>query len=111
MNTPGVFGILALQVAAAVSVVVFFRGTPNAEGAWRTVVAPVLAAIAMVVALVLAVQNVELITLASASVNLVLMLTIPAVCLVGLIWALVLRRTRPDVYAGIAADCEKDADR
>ena len=111
VNTPGVFGILALQVAAAVSVVVFFRGTPNAEGAWRTVVAPVLAAIAMVVALVLAVQNVELITLASASVNLVLMLTIPAVCVVGLIWALVLRRTRPDVYAGIAADCGKDADR
>jgi len=111
VNTPGIFGILLLQVAAAVSVVRFFRRTPNTEGPWRTVVAPVLSAIAMSTALVLAARHIELMTFASTKVNVVLLMTIPVTCVVGVVWARVLRRTRPEVYAGIAAECETEAGR
>ncbi|MEV0702425.1 APC family permease [Saccharopolyspora sp. NPDC050389] len=108
VNTPGVFGILLLQVAAAVSVVAFFRRTPNSEGPWRTVVAPVVSALAMIGVLVLAARHMDLMTSASTTVNAALLATIPIVCVVGLCWGAWLRRNRPEVYARIAADCEKE---
>ncbi|GAA4836344.1 APC family permease [Saccharopolyspora rosea] len=108
VNTPGVFGILLLQVAAAVSVITFFRRTPNTEGPWRTVIAPLVSALAMTGVLVLAARHVDLMTSASTTVNVVLLATIPLVCVVGLSWGAWLRRNRPEVYAGIAADCEKE---
>jgi hypothetical protein len=65
VNTPGVFEILLLQVAAAISVLTSFRRTPYDEGAWRTVIAPVLAAVG---AVVLAAQHAELLNAASPTV-------------------------------------------
>ncbi|HEY0890685.1 MAG TPA: APC family permease [Nocardioides sp.] len=105
VNTPGIFGILLLQVAAAVSVVAYFRRRSTAEGPWRTVVAPVAAALAMSAAMVLAARNVELFTAASTTVNSVLLLTIPVTCVVGLAWALWLRAQRRATYDAVAADC------
>jgi hypothetical protein len=106
VNTPGIYGILLLQVAAAVSVVVFFHRHANSEGRWRTVVAPVLSALAMVGALVLASLHVDLLSGASTTVNTVLLATIPVVCVLGFAWGAWLRRARPEVYAGIAADSQ-----
>lgn len=106
VNTPGIFGILLLQVAAAVSVVVFFRRRSSGEGTWRTVVAPVLSAALMVVAVVLASRNISFLTGTTGLVNDVLLSTIPVTCLIGLAWARWLRRSRPEVFRAIAADCE-----
>lgn len=106
VNTPGVFGILLLQVAAALSVVSFFRRTPNPEGPWRTTVAPLLAAFAMAVATALAIKNVQLFTNASTTVNVALLMTLPATCAIGVAWAAWLRRNRPEAYAAIAIDLE-----
>jgi amino acid transporter len=108
VNTPGIYGILLLQVAAAASVVVFFHRNANTEGRWRTVIAPVLSAVAMVVTLVLAAIHVDLLTSASDTVNTVLVWTTPVVCVVGLGWGAWLHRARPEVYAGIAAECHQD---
>ena len=104
VNTPGVLGILLLQVMAAVSVVAYFQRTTHTESAWRTRVAPLVSAAAMAGALCLTATHLELITAASAAVNLVLVLSVVAVCLGGTAWALWLRRNRPEVYAGIAAE-------
>jgi amino acid transporter len=104
VNTPGVLGILLLQVMVAISVPVYFRRTPNQEGAWRTVVAPLLSAVGMLVSLYLTIKHLSLLTAASASVNRVLVLTVVAVCLIGGGLAWWLRRTRPDVYASIASE-------
>lgn len=108
VNTPGIVGILLLQVAAAVSVIVFFRRRSTTEGRWSTVVAPAIAAVLMVAAVVLATQNMELLTGTTGTVNVVLVLTIPLTCLVGLAWASWLRRNRPAVFDAVAAACEGD---
>ncbi|WP_017935316.1 APC family permease [Nocardioides sp. Iso805N] len=105
VNTPGIFGILLLQVAAAASVVVFFRRNRTHEGAWRTVVAPALSAALMVFAMVLAAKNISFLTGTTGLVNDVVLWTIPATCLVGAIWAFWLRRNRPEVFNGLASAC------
>ncbi|MFN7150619.1 MAG: APC family permease, partial [Microthrixaceae bacterium] len=77
VNTPGIFGILALQIMTALAVLGYFRRTPHHEGVWRTVVAPVLAAIGLTAALLLILRNLSLLTAASTNVNTVLTLTLP----------------------------------
>ena len=104
VNTPGVLGILLLQVIAAVSVPAYFLRSSHGESAWRTRVAPLLAAAAMAGALCVTVTHLELITAASDAVNLILMLSVVAVCAGGVAWALWLRRNRPEVYAAIATE-------
>lgn len=106
VNTPGIFGIMVLQIMTALAVPSFFRRTPHDEGVWRTVVAPALAAIGLTAALLLVLRNMSLLTDASTGVNVVLALTVPAVALAGVVWARWLRRNRPAVYAGVAAEPE-----
>lgn len=108
VNTPGIFGILLLQVAAAVSVVVFFRRRRTGEGVWRTVVAPVLSAALMMVAMVLAAQNISFLTGTTGLVNDVLLGTIPATCVLGAVWALWLRHSRREVFDALGSPGEVD---
>ncbi|HSX66456.1 APC family permease [Nocardioides sp.] len=109
VNTPGIFGILLLQVAAAVSVVAYFRRNRTGEGAWRTLVAPVAAAVLMIVAIVLSAKNVEFLTGSAGVVNVVLLLVIPATVVVGVVWARWLRSNRRDVFEGVASSCESSS--
>ncbi|WP_413100086.1 APC family permease [Streptomyces sp. Inha503] len=106
VNTPGVFGILLLQVAAAISVIAYFRRRTTGEGAWRTVVAPVIAAALMLVAMVLSARNISFLTGTTGLVNQVLLMTIPATCAVGFGWAVWLRRNHREVFDAITADCD-----
>jgi amino acid transporter len=105
VNTPGIFGILLLQVAAAISVVVYFRRRPSTEGAWRTVIAPIVSAALMVLTMVLAAENISFLTGTTGTVNVVVLWTIPVTCLVGVAWATWLRRRRPEVFHGVATTC------
>ncbi|GAB3854344.1 APC family permease [Nocardioides maradonensis] len=106
VNTPGIFGILLLQVAAALSVVVYFRRRSTGEGVWRTVVAPIVSAVLMVVAMYLSAENISFLTGTTGTVNVVLLWTIPVTCLVGIAWALWLRRSRPAVFEAVASGCD-----
>jgi amino acid transporter len=108
VNTPGVLGLVLLQALVAVSAVVFFRRHQTSEGIWRTLIAPVLATIGMIASMYLMVTNITLFTGASDTVNRVIELTVPATVVIGLAWAGWLRRFRPAVYAGIAADSGAD---
>ncbi|MEU3608079.1 APC family permease [Streptomyces sp. NPDC035033] len=104
VNTPGMLGLMLLQLLAALAVPCFFRRIPHREGVWRTLVAPVAAFVLLAGAIVLVTANIELFTAASTAVNTVLVALAPAVLVLGLLLARRLRRTRPEVYARFAAE-------
>ncbi|MFJ6982790.1 MULTISPECIES: APC family permease [unclassified Streptomyces] len=99
VNTPGMMGLLLLQLCAAIAIPCYFRRVRHQEGVLRTVVAPVVAAVLLATAIVLVVQHVDLFTGASTTVNTVLVAAAPAVFAAGLLLARRLRRRRPEVYA------------
>nr|BFD80877.1 APC family permease [Streptomyces sp. Xyl84] len=104
VNTPGMLGLLVLQLLAALAVPLYFRRVRHREGVLRTVVAPVTAAVLLATAIVLVVAHLDLFTGASATVNTVLAAVVPLVFLAGLPLARWLRRNRPAVYERFAAE-------
>ncbi|MFE2877208.1 APC family permease [Streptomyces roseus] len=104
VNTPGMIGLMALMLLAAIAVPVYFRRAAHTEGPWRTVVAPVTAAVLLAVAICLVVSKVDLFTMASTTVNTVLVALVPAVFLAGLGLAQRLKTHRPETYARFAAE-------
>ncbi|MFI6004066.1 APC family permease [Streptomyces sp. NPDC051366] len=110
VNTPGMIGLMALMLLAAIAVPVYFRRIAHTEGPWRTVVAPVAAAVLLAVAIVLVVSKVGLFTMASTTVNTVLVALVPAVFLAGLGLARRLETRRPETYARFAAEPAEPAE-
>ncbi|MFJ6752039.1 APC family permease [Streptomyces sp. NPDC091266] len=110
MNTPGMLGLLALQAITAVAVPCYFRRLSHQEGALRTRVAPVVATVLMAGALWLVIAKIDLMTGASFTTNAALVLSVPAAFVLGLFLARRVRRTRPAVYAGFAAEPEEEGE-
>lgn len=104
MNTPGMLGLLTLQAVTAVAVPCFFRRFRHGEGRWRTLVAPIAATVLTAGALWLVISKIDLMTAAPFATNTVLVLTVPAAFAAGLLLARYVRRNRPEVYAGFAAE-------
>lgn len=106
VNTPGMLGLLALQLLAAVAIFFYFRRVSHSEGTLRTVVAPVGAAALLATAIVLVITHLDLFTGASPTVNTVLAAVVPVVFLIGLELARRLRRRRPEIYARFGTEPE-----
>ncbi|WP_299536159.1 APC family permease [uncultured Streptomyces sp.] len=104
VNTPGMIGLMVLQLMAAVAVLMFFRRVRHDEGPWRTVVAPVVATLLLAIVIVLVTYNVDLFSGASLRVNTVLVALVPAVFAAGLALAHRLKRRKPGVYARFGAE-------
>jgi amino acid transporter len=104
VNTPGMLGLMALQLLVALAVPFYFRRVNHQEGVLRTVVAPVAAAVLLTAAITLVLTHLDLFTGASATVNTLLAAIVPVVFLVGLALAWRLRRVRPEVYEHFAAE-------
>ncbi|MFD7182695.1 APC family permease [Streptomyces sp. NPDC059904] len=109
VNTPGMIGLMALQLLAAIAVPFYFRRITHEEGVLRTVVAPIAATVLLSIAIVLVCTHLDLFTGASLLVNMVLMAVAPAVFVLGIGLARRLRRTKPDVYERFAAEPSADA--
>ncbi|MFD7199674.1 MULTISPECIES: APC family permease [unclassified Streptomyces] len=109
VNTPGMIGLMALQLLAAIAVPFYFRRITHEEGVLRTVVAPIAATVLLSIAIVLVCTHLDLFTGASSLVNMVLMAVAPAVFVLGIGLARRLRRTKPDVYERFAAEPSADA--
>ncbi|MFC9676760.1 APC family permease [Streptomyces sp. NPDC056949] len=109
VNTPGMIGLMALQLLAAIAVPFYFRRITHEEGVLRTVVAPIAATVLLSIAIVLVCTHLDLFTGASSLVNMVLMAVAPAVFVLGIGLARRLRRTKPDVYGRFAAEPSADA--
>jgi amino acid transporter len=102
LNTPGSLGLMGLQALTAVAVVRYFRRTRHEEGRWRSLIAPLAAAVLMAGAMWLVVSKIGLMTGASATTDTVLVLLVPAAFVLGVLISLRIRRTRPEVYAHFA---------
>ena len=98
---PGVLGILLLEGIAAVAIVAFFSRDRRDHSVWRTVVAPVLAAIGLFGLVALSVSQIDLLTAASATTNVVLLAPIPIALVVGIALATHFKRNRPADYAAL----------
>jgi amino acid transporter len=100
LGTTGGFGILVLLAVIAVAVIAFFARDPRGENAWRRLAAPGLAAVLLAVIVVLAVLHYgTLLGVAPGSpAAWALPASYAAVTVAGIVWGLVLRSRRPDVY-------------
>jgi amino acid transporter len=102
-GTGGGYGVLLLTAITAIAVLGFFARHRTPDGPWRRAVAPVLAALALLVVAWLATANFDI--LLGVAPDAPIRTAIPAVyaaaMLLGIGWALVLRSNRPHVYARI----------
>ncbi len=103
LGTTGGFGVLSLVALTSVAVIVFFVRHPSGENAWRRVIAPVLAMILLVIVVILAIANYDiLINVASdAPERWILPGLFLVAAAIGLLWAQFLKTTRPEVYDAI----------
>ncbi|MFJ6503026.1 APC family permease [Streptomyces sp. NPDC091879] len=110
VNTPGMVGLMLLQLLAAIAVPFYFRRITHQEGVLRTVVAPAVATVLLGVAIVLVCTHLDLFTGASSLVNTILASVAPVVFVLGLVLARRLRRSKPDVFDRFAAEPADDPD-
>jgi amino acid transporter len=102
-GTGGGFGVLLLIAVTALAVIAFFARQPSGESAWRRLVAPGLAAVALLVIVALALVNFDVLlgVDAHSRVRWIIPGTYLLVALAGVGWALLLRAGRPAVYRRI----------
>jgi amino acid transporter len=103
IGTTGGFGVLLLLATTSAAVVGFFAREPRGENLWRRLIAPVVAFAALVAITWKAVADyATLLGVAPGSTESWLLPTAYAIAAaIGFCWALVLRGTRPEVYAAI----------
>ncbi|SCL33175.1 Amino acid transporter [Micromonospora nigra] len=107
-GTSGGFGVLLLIATTSVAVIAYFARNGQGESLWRRLVAPALAAVALTVIIVLAVQNfANLLGVAPDSpLRWAIPLAYPVAAALGALWGVMLRRNRPDTYARIGLGAE-----
>jgi amino acid transporter len=103
LGTTGGFGILVLLALTSVAVIAFFARDSHGENAWRRLIAPAIAAILLTGIVVLAVMHYGTLlgVPAGATAAWALPASYAAVAVIGLIWGLILKIRRPQVYAAI----------
>jgi amino acid transporter len=96
-------GVVLLMAGTSAAVVGFFRGRSTAASMWQRLVAPTLATIALVALVALIIGNFD--ALLGTDPTSPLRWILPGIVLVGgllgVLWALKLKSSRPDVYASI----------
>ncbi|MEU1185142.1 APC family permease [Streptomyces sp. NPDC005820] len=98
----GGYALIVLVLATAVAVLVYLnRHREIGLGVWHSKVAPVLAIAGLVLATVLATQNLDVLIGGSRTSANILLAVAYGLAALGFVLALVYRRTKPDVYARI----------
>jgi amino acid transporter len=103
ISVTGGLGVLILMLLTSAAVIGYFAVNPNSESAWRRVVAPTMAALGL--GAVLVVTLIQFHVLLGVDPESPWRWIFPGsylvVGVVGVVWALILRATRPDVYLAI----------
>ncbi|NMO02681.1 APC family permease [Gordonia sp. TBRC 11910] len=110
VNSPGVFGVVGMQVVVAVAVIAFFWRNRRGHSVFRVVVAPAVAAVVLLGALGLMTKNIALLTGVTptfAPVNIAILAVMPITVVVGYLIAIRIRRTKPEIYAVVG---QRDAE-
>ncbi len=95
-------GVIALQAFAAIAIVAYFRAR-KASDPWRTLIAPAIGAVGLVLAMALVSLNFGLLTTSASSLVQALPLIYPVGGAAGVGFGLWLARAKPNVYAALAA--------
>lgn len=96
------YALIMLLILTSAAIIAYFWVRPDhGLGKWKTLISPAIAGIGFVGALVLATQNAPFLVGGSKSAATILIVFFFAMVVVGVVYALALKRTRPDVYARI----------
>ncbi|MQT14473.1 APC family permease [Segnochrobactrum spirostomi] len=101
MSALAVIGILAVQALVSVAVILFFRKTPSRHGIWTTLIAPGLSFVGLVGALGLVISNLTMLAGSESPIVKAFPVAIVLVCLAGIVFALTIKKRRPDLYAAL----------
>ena len=96
-------GVMFLQALTSLAIVSYFRGHPDRK-LWQHLIAPVLAFIGLAGALFIAVQNFEYLSGSQNPIVNRIPIGIPVAMVVGVLFALLLRRYKPARFAAILQD-------
>ena len=107
VNTPGVIGLIILQLLAAAAAVAFFVRRRDVPRRAFLIATSVIAAGLMAWVIYVVVKHLDVLTGAPKATNDLLVAVVPAVLLAGVVGGLVLRSIRPETIALLAGD---DAD-
>jgi amino acid transporter len=103
LGTTGAFGVLCLLATSSIAVIRFFARDPRGESAWRRLLAPALAALALLAMVWAGVANYS--TLLGVDPGSTEAWALPGVfavaAVIGIAYGIWLRAARPDVYQGI----------
>ncbi len=96
----GVLAIIILQTACSASILVYFniRHKDHGLSKWGTLIAPLLSFVGLLVASYLVAKNFALLSGQTGWINTVLLLSLPALVLVGVLRTYWLRRHNPEQY-------------
>ncbi|MEV1289804.1 APC family permease [Micromonospora sp. NPDC049679] len=96
-------GIVLLMTGTSIAVVGYFRNRQTEETVWQRLVAPALSSILLATVLFFLVYNFDALLAPTNPGYLTWLLPglVGVAAVAGLIWGVMLRRIRPDVYAGI----------
>jgi len=100
----GTVGVLVLQAAVSIVVVVFFRRTRLDRRVWPTVIAPVLGAAGLIYGIVMSIQQFEMLTGTAAGVVGHLYWAIPIAAVVGLVVGVVRLSQGADLERGFGEE-------
>lgn len=96
-------GVLLLMLGTSIAVIGFFRKQRAPETAWQRAIAPALAAVALAAVLGVTAANADAVlgTARGSLLTYVLPGIVAVTAVAGLVWGLVLKVARPQLYAGI----------
>ncbi|QIG38737.1 APC family permease [Microbacterium sp. 4R-513] len=101
VNSPGVYGIITLQLLASISVLIFILKNRHLPRKPYVLPAAIFSIVAMAALLAVLVITIDYLTAAGSAVNEVILAVVPAVLIGGAVYALHLQRRRPEVFARI----------
>ena len=100
----GVAGLVLVQALAAFAVVGYFRRDRRGHSTLRVIVAPLLGAIGLSIAWVVIVMNFSVLSGQEGLTNLWMILPGPVLFALGLVWAVVMKRSQPEKYEALLTD-------
>lgn len=99
VNSPGVYGLIFLQLLASGAVLVFILRNRHLERKWYVLPAVIVSLVSMIALLGIMVVTIDNLTSAGPYINTVILLFVPAVMILGTVYAVALRRRRPHIFA------------
>ena len=104
VNSPGVYGIIALQALASIAVVVYIVKNKDSERRWYVLPAAIVSCVTMIGLYLVLNTTVDVLTGAGPLINSIILSIVPIILVGSIIYAQILKSNRPAVYARIGGE-------